>query len=314
MPRQGRACTPRSGKTQAPVEQPTSPLPTGSGAHGLRGHVNALAGVLASKHALAECGPNASVMKAAAAEVAHVGGPRCRTAGCSCRCYRARGTLGRRTPCRRRAPQAPVKWWVETLSRCAVEAMQSRPSSPWAQCSTQEVAPQGSAFGALHEPTTGLAPFDRSRGGSLTATYRWLILCARAGRNAKIPARGKTQTPVEQPTPPLPTGSGAHGLRGHVNALAGVLASKHALAECGPNASAMKAAAAEVAHVGGPRCRTQVAAAGAVGHVELWDAGRHVAGARLSTCKVVGGNPQPLRSDSHAPVGPWPLARITLGL
>ena len=32
------------------------------------------------------------------------------------------------------------------------------------------------------------------------------------------------------------------------------------------------------------------------------------------TCKVVGGNPQPLRSNSHAPVGPWPLARITLGL
>ena len=47
----------------------------------------------------------------------------------------------------------------------------------------------------------------------------------------------KTQTPVKQPTPPLPTGSGAHGLRGQVNALAGVLASKHALAECGPNAS-----------------------------------------------------------------------------
>ena len=31
----------------------------------------------------------------------------------------------------------------------------------------------------------------------------------------------------------------------------------------------------------------------------------------LNTCKAVGGNPQPLRSD-HAP-GPWPLARITHG-
>ena len=128
---QNRAEKPRppsDGKTQTPVKQPTPPLPTGSGAHGLRGQVNALAGVLASKHALAECGPNASAMKAAAAEVAHAGGPRCRTPGCGCRCCRARGTLGRRTPCRRRAPQAPVKWWVETLSRYAVIAM--RPSAP----------------------------------------------------------------------------------------------------------------------------------------------------------------------------------------
>ena len=36
-------------------------------------------------------------------------------------------------------------------------------------------------------------------------------------------------------------------------------------------------------------------------------------GRASSTCKVVGETPQPLRSESHAPVGPWPLARITLG-
>ena len=44
--------------------EPNSPLPTGSGAHGLRRQVNALAGVFASKHALAERMPNASVMEA----------------------------------------------------------------------------------------------------------------------------------------------------------------------------------------------------------------------------------------------------------
>ena len=42
------------------------------------------------------------------------------------------------------------------------------------------------------------------------------------------------QAPVGQPAPPLSTGSGAHGLRRQVNALAGVFASKHALAECVP--------------------------------------------------------------------------------
>ena len=45
----------------------------------------------------------------------------------------------------------------------------------------------------------------------------------------------QTQTPVKQPTAPLQQGqSGAHGQRGQVNALAGVPASKHALAECDP--------------------------------------------------------------------------------
>ena len=58
----------------------------------------------------------------------------------------------------------------------------------------------------------------------------------------------------------------------------------------------------------------QLAAAG----VE-WDMRRsRTPGARLSarasgTCEVVGENPQLLRSKSHAPVGPWPLARITRG-
>ena len=96
---------------------------------GLRRQVNAPVGVFASKHALAECVPNASVMKAAAAEVAHVAGPRCRLPGCSCRCCRARGTLGRRTPGCRRAPQAPVKWWVETLS--PLRSKSHAPVGPW---------------------------------------------------------------------------------------------------------------------------------------------------------------------------------------
>ena len=40
---------------------------------------------------------------------------------------------------------------------------------------------------------------------------------------------------MEQPTPPLTTGSGAHGQRGQVDALAGVFVGKHALAECVPD-------------------------------------------------------------------------------
>ena len=184
MPLQGELS---ASANTGPVVQPTSPLPTGSGAHGLRGHVNALAGVFASKHALAECGPNASVMKAAAAEVAHVGGPRCRLPGCSCRCCRARGTQGRRTPGCRRVPQAPVKWWVETLSRCAVKAMrrrwleQSRLCPPRAECSTQEVAPQGSAFGALAR-TDHWTRIWRQGAPESTATYRWHACVPRVGR------------------------------------------------------------------------------------------------------------------------------------
>ena len=61
MPLQGELS---ASANTGPVEQPTSPLPTGSGAHGLRRQVNALAGMFASKRALAECVPNASVMEA----------------------------------------------------------------------------------------------------------------------------------------------------------------------------------------------------------------------------------------------------------
>ena len=72
---------------------------------------------------------SAPVVKAAAAGAAGPGGSRCRLPGLQLLVQNgARGTRGRRAPGCRRAPQAPVKWWVETLSRCAVTAM--RPSAP----------------------------------------------------------------------------------------------------------------------------------------------------------------------------------------
>ena len=194
-----RSQDPCSSKTQTPGSKPTPPLPTGSGAHGLRGQVNAPElGVLASKHALAECGPNASVMKAAAAEVAHAGGPCCPTPGCSCRCCRARGTLGRRTPACRRAPQAPVKWWGKPLSRCAVIAMAER---------TQEAAPQGSAFGALArtDRRTRGAPFDRSRGASLEQRLTGgMSVCQNRAEKPRPLLDGQNTDPCEaaHPTPP----------------------------------------------------------------------------------------------------------------
>ena len=203
---------------------------------------------LLATNALAECVPNASVMKAAAAEVAHEGGPRCRLPGCSCRCCRARGTLGSRTPGCRRAPQAPVKWWVETLSRCAVKAM--RPSAP-GRLPGSRSATEGSASWGPDPHSSKLSKVQGRAGSSLPGSEHagssptgqrlrrlstipfagltghpekvcaWGVdsvlpvacLCARTGRRSQDPCSiAKTQTPGSKPTPPLATGSGAHGL------------------------------------------------------------------------------------------------------
>ena len=145
-----------------------------------------LACLLASKHALAECGPNASVMKAAAAEVAHAGGPRCRTPGCGCRCCRARANSG--TPDARSPARAS--------STCKMVGGNPQPLR--SDCHdverTQEAAPKGSAFGALArtDRRTRGAPFDKSRGASLEQrSYRWHVCVPEQGGKAKTPALAK---------------------------------------------------------------------------------------------------------------------------
>ena len=85
---------------------------------------------------------------------------------------------------------------------------------PPGQYATQEVAPQGSAFGALARTDhwTRGAPFDRSRGASLgqTASYRWHVCVPAAGASQQ--AAAKHRPLGASPPQPLPTGSGAHGL------------------------------------------------------------------------------------------------------
>ena len=78
-------------------------------------------------------------------------------------------------------------------------------------------------------------------------------------------------------------------------------------------APVMKAAAAEVAHVGGPRCRLPGCSCRCCCRCAAAAAADARSPARASsTCKVVNGDPQPLCSESHAPVGPWPLARFII--
>ena len=130
------------------------------------------------------------MLAAVADELAHVGGPRCRTPGCSCRCCGARGTLGRRTPGCRRAPQAPVKWWGKPSQPLRSES--HAPIGPWHVCVPEQGGKANTPAPANHRPLGASSP------------------------------------------QPLPTGSGAHGLRRQVSALAGVPAGRHTLAKCVP--------------------------------------------------------------------------------
>ena len=126
-------------------------------------------------------------------------------------------------------------------------------------------------------------------------------------------------------------------MRGQTNAHSGVFEGRHAQAES-ENEPAAMAAAADAPAAGSPGCQTRRWSCWCrTGHAELGDARRQVAGARLKRLYptaaqrlanhdncigftsmdniaegLVWDTPQPLHSD-HAPVGPWPLARITRG-
>ena len=114
---------------------------------------------------------------------------------------------------------------------------QARPS--WAE-RTQEVAPQGSAFGALaakapnRSVDSNQRTFSDSARGVRHRLTGGMSVCFMNRARTHRPLLGTTQTRGSKPTPPLPTGSGAHGLRRQVKAPAGVPASRHALAECVP--------------------------------------------------------------------------------
>ena len=84
-----------------------------------------------------------------------------------------------------------------------------------------------------NHPRCGLSHGWQRPKGVSTATYRWHA-CVPQQENALLAAGGSDKPLEAGPAPPLPTGSGAHGLRGHLTALAGVSASRHALAECDP--------------------------------------------------------------------------------